>query len=70
MSKDAWGDEGNVPSHGRDTAVYQELVELRKKVQEYLHRNRNDFYNEEMRATIRAVIELMDQVAEELNQPF
>lgn len=31
MSREAWGDEGNVPENGRDTATYQELLSIRAK---------------------------------------
>lgn len=31
MNADVWGDEGNVPSNAKDTAMYQELAELYNK---------------------------------------
>lgn len=42
MSREAWGDEGNVPEHGRDTAAYQELSAIRGR----LHKWTCDFKSE------------------------
>ena len=42
MSLEAWGDEGDVPHHGRDTAAYQELSALRDR----LHKWTCDFKSE------------------------
>ena len=28
MSLEAWGDEGDVPTNGKDTAIYQELAPI------------------------------------------
>lgn len=42
MSREAWGDEGNVPEHGRDTAAFQELSAIRDR----LHKWTCDFKSE------------------------
>jgi hypothetical protein len=42
MSLEAWGDEGLVPSHGRDTAAFQELSAIRDR----LHKWTCDFKSE------------------------
>ena len=42
MSLEAWGDEGNVPQHGRDTAAFQELSAIRDR----LHKWTCDFKGE------------------------
>ena len=42
MSLEAWGDEGNVPSHGRETAAFQELSAIRDR----LHKWTCDFKSE------------------------
>jgi hypothetical protein len=42
MSLEAWGDEGDVPTHGRETAAYQELSVIRDR----LHKWTCDFKSE------------------------
>lgn len=66
MSLEAWGDEGNVPENGRDTAIYQELCALRVKVQKWQQSNKNDFANDEQIAKADLIIELMDELSERL----
>lgn len=66
MSLEAWGDEGNVPANGRDTAIYQELVDLRAKVQKWQQSNKDDFANDEQIAKADRIIGLMDELADEL----
>jgi len=66
MSLGAWGDEGNVPANGKDTAIYQELCDLRVKVQKWQASNKNDFANDEQIAKADRIIELMDELSDEL----
>ena len=66
MSLEAWGDEGNVPANGRETAIY--LCALRVKVQKWQASNKNDFGNDEQIAKADRIIELMDELADELGE--
>lgn len=66
MSLGAWGDEGDMPANGRDTAVYQELVDLRVRAIKWRESNKNDFANDEQTAKAQAIIDAMDELSEEL----
>lgn len=66
MSLGAWGDEGNVPENGKDTAVYQELLSLRVKVADWQRANTNDFANDEQTAKAERIVDLMDELLEDL----
>jgi hypothetical protein len=66
MSLGVWGDEGDVPANGTDTAIYQELFALRVKVAAWQLSNKSDFANDEQTAKADRIIELMDELCEEL----
>lgn len=66
MSREAWGDEGNVPESGRDTAIYQELLGIRAKFGVWKTSNRNDFMNNEQFAKAEQVSNLMDDLLIEM----
>ena len=66
MSREAWGDEGNLAENGRDTAIYQELCELRERVHKWRKSNANDFANDEQSAKADRIIGLMDELSDDL----
>lgn len=68
MSLEAWGDEGNVPENGKDTAIWQELLALRVKVAAWQKSNKNDFANDEQTAKADRIIKQMDELLDELEQ--
>lgn len=43
MSLSVWGDEGDVPVNGRDTAIYQELAPIYDKFAKWLVKYQKDF---------------------------
>lgn len=66
MSLEAWGDEGDVPQHGRDTAAFQELSALRNR----LHKWTCDFKSElnpDEAAKSGEALECIDEVIELLD---
>lgn len=68
MSLEAWGDEGNVPENGKDTAIYQELLALRVKVAVWQKSNRNDFANDDQLERSDRIIEKMDELLEAIGE--
>ncbi len=66
MSLGAWGDEGDVPTHGRETAAFQELVTIRNRA----HKWTCDFFkeiNDAEQITMTAALELIDETIEQLD---
>lgn len=43
MSLEAWGDEGDVPERGTDTAIFQELYAVYEKYGKWLKKFGKDF---------------------------
>jgi hypothetical protein len=58
------------PSHGRDTAIYQELVPINQKYSQWLERNANEFWNDEMFSKAQKIRDMLDDLADEFNQPL
>ena len=68
MSLSVFGDEGDVPENNKDTAIYQELLALRKAVVTWRLSNKNDFDNHQTNKADNIVIamdELLDELAGE-----
>lgn len=66
MSLEAWGDEGDVPQHGRDTAAFQELSAIRNR----LHKWTCDFFkeiNDDEQEKATEALERIDDVIELLD---
>jgi hypothetical protein len=61
---------GAAVTHGRDTAIYQELVVINNRIQDWAKANDNDFHNDVMKDKVRMAQELLEEVAEELNTPL
>lgn len=72
MSSNFMPDTGppDPPSHGRDTAIYQELVRIKVEVFDWLMRNADEFYNDEMKAKAKVIWEMLDDLTDELNVPL
>lgn len=69
MSLEAWGDEGDVPQHGREMAAFQELSTIRDR----LHKWTCDFFrelNDDEKAAAAEALERIDDVLEKLDVPL
>jgi len=69
MSREAWGDEGNVPEHGRDTAAYQELCEIRDRLHKWTCDFKSELNDDEAEKS-SAALELIDDTIELLDVPL
>ena len=70
MSLEVFGDDGNPPEHGRDTAVYQELQVVRNKLDSWLARNKSDLPNEELADKAQQAVDLLHEISDELDAPL
>jgi hypothetical protein len=66
MSLEAWGDEGSVPANGKDTAIYQQLCDLRRKLAVWQQRNKKDFENDAQVAKADRIFEAIDDLLDDL----
>lgn len=69
MSLEAWGDEGLVPQHGRETAAFQELSAIRDR----LHKWTCDFFaelNDDEKEKATEALERIDDLIEMLDVPL
>lgn len=69
MSLEAWGDEGDVPQHGRETAAYQELSKLRDRLHKWTCDFKTELNPDEMEKAAEA-LEHIDATLEMLNVPL
>ncbi len=70
MSLEAWGDDGNPPEHGRDTAIYQELQQVRYKLESWFAKNKGDMPNDDATEKAQRAIDLLHEVSDELDTPL
>jgi hypothetical protein len=68
MSLEAWGDEGNVSESGKDTAIYQELLDLRVRLAKWQKSNLNDFANAAQIEKSDRIIEKVDELIDDLSE--
>lgn len=66
MSLEAWGDEGDVPQHGRDTAAFQELSVLRTRLHKWTCDFKSELNPDEFEKAAEA-LERIDDVIEMLD---
>lgn len=59
-------DGGDVPTHGRDTAIYQELLVIRRKFEKWIANFRSEFPNDEFLADVELVEERFSTMEKEL----
>lgn len=64
MSRDVFGDEGEVCSHGHETAAYHELMEVVRAYEKWRSKSKDEFWNDEQIAAVREVTEKLDALAE------
>lgn len=69
MSGEAWGDEGNVPEHGRDTAAFQELCEIKDRLHKWTCDFKSELNPDEKEKTDDA-LGLIDDAIELLDVPL
>jgi hypothetical protein len=67
--KDYGGDD-NPPEHGRDTAIYQELIVVQTKYEKWLNDNWKDLFNDEMVAKANLIKYMLEELSDELKQPL
>jgi hypothetical protein len=65
-----YGGDDDPPTHGRDTAVYQELQPVRELYRLWLSRNRGDLFNDELEAMAQEVEDILLKISDELNTPL
>lgn len=65
-----YSEDGDAPSHGRDTAVYQELLPVKAAFEKWLAQNRRDLGSPELEAAADGIEGLLEQIEEGLNQPL
>lgn len=68
MSLEVFGDEGNAPANGLDTAIYQELRAIENRARSWRARNKGDFSNIDQEDKANQIIKLMDELAQELGE--
>jgi len=69
MSLEAWGDEGNIPSHGRDTDAFRELNEIRDRLHKWARDFKSELGPDEVDKSGEA-LERIDEVLEILDVPL
>lgn len=65
-----YGGDDNPPEHGSDTAIYQELEDVRNKYAKWFYDNKKDISNPEMEVKARQIADLLQDISDELNQPL
>lgn len=63
-----YSEDGDAASHGSETAIYQELVDLRKKFDKWKVSNRRDFPNDEFTNKVIQIEAIIEEMEDELDQ--
>lgn len=66
MSLEAFGDEGNVPANGKDTAIYQELAVIYGSFSEWWIKNKRYFSGPNDEQLALQIDRLMSKLCDEL----
>ena len=66
MSAEAWGDEGNIPVNGEDTAIFQELLTVRTHFINWKMRNASDMPNDLFVTKVDLICDQVDEMLDEL----
>ncbi|MGI9297062.1 MAG: hypothetical protein ACR2QC_04090 [Gammaproteobacteria bacterium] len=67
MSKEAWGDEGNIPASAQDTQIWHDLCEIQKRLfQFYADHNEYEFPNDEFVNAYKRADEAIQDMFEQL----
>jgi hypothetical protein len=64
MSLDAWGDEGDVPSNGQDTMIWQELIKIRDKYHAWTVEFKHEYAGPEMQQKASETMDAIDELLE------
>lgn len=64
------GGDDDGPEHGRDTAIFQELLPVMESYRKWLARNKSDLCNDEQEAMAAKITDLFDELHDSLNVPF
>jgi hypothetical protein len=67
---DAASIDDDPPTHGRDTAIYQELQPIIRKYEEWLRVNKDELFNEEMQQKANTIRLLLAEINDEVNTPL
>ena len=62
--------ENDGPEHGRDTAIYQELLPVAAAFDKWLAANQNEFWCPEDKEKADTIERLFDELKESLNTPL
>jgi hypothetical protein len=65
-----YSDDGDASSHGRDSAMYQQLMPIRVKFDEWQAQFRKEFYGPEMEQDAAQIEILLDRLADSINVPL
>jgi hypothetical protein len=65
-----YSDDGDAISHGRDSAMYQQLMPIRVKFDEWQAQFRKEFYGPEMEQDAAQIEILLDRLADSINVPL
>ena len=66
MSLEAFGDEGNAPANGKDTAIYQDFGPIYDKFADWRIKYKKDFSGPEEVKLASDIYEAMGQLCERL----
>lgn len=66
----SYSEDGDAPSHGDETAIYQELVKIRVQYEKWVCDNKISFPNDEFESLSTGIEAAFVKMEEELNQPF
>lgn len=70
MSREAWGDEGDVPERWEDTAIYQDFHAFRNKFLTWRQSHALYFPNDEFSAAVEDLDAAMDKVTAMMEGPI
>jgi hypothetical protein len=67
-----YSEDGDAAEHGRETAIYQDLLSIRSRFQMWLveNRDRHEFFNDEDQKTAETILEAMESLEDKMNVPL
>lgn len=70
MSLEVFGDEGDVPHRGEETAMYQELLAVRERWSRWLYSFRKELPGPDHETQAEIVSDALDEMIESLSGPL
>lgn len=65
-----YSEDGDAPEHGRDTAIYQDLVKIREKYQKWFREFIMEFPNADFDNCAKILMSQFMEMEQQLNRPF